>query len=108
MGFDVLKRLRELMRQYGFTEYELHKRSGVPQSTINSLFRKNNLPTLPTLISLCEAFNISLADFFADGKPYCYLNIEQMELFDRFIRLTPEQKSLIIALVEELSQTNGK
>ena len=39
---DYLEKLRALMKQNDLTEYALSVKSGVPQSTINSLFRKNN------------------------------------------------------------------
>lgn len=48
--------------------YELSKKSGIPKSTINGLLSTNihNLPSLPTLLHICEGLNISLKDFFND------------------------------------------
>ena len=49
---DYLEKLKVLMKQHNLTEYKLAQKADVAQSTINSLFRKNNLPTISTLESL--------------------------------------------------------
>ncbi|MBR2290674.1 MAG: helix-turn-helix transcriptional regulator [Clostridia bacterium] len=48
--------------------WELYKNSGVPKSTINSLLGtgKTNLPSLPTLLHICEGLDINLQEFFDD------------------------------------------
>ena len=38
---DVLKRLKTIMQSRDISEYKLAKLSGVPQSTINSMFRRS-------------------------------------------------------------------
>ena len=51
---DVLKRLKTIMQSRDISEYKLAKLSGVPQSTINSMFRKHNNPSIYTLECLCK------------------------------------------------------
>lgn len=40
---NYLEKLKLLMKQHGLNENQLAKKANVPQSTINSLFQKNNL-----------------------------------------------------------------
>jgi transcriptional regulator with XRE-family HTH domain len=101
---DVLGRIDELMRRNGWSEYKLAKVSGVPQSTINSLYRKNNLPTIPTLENLCKAFDITLSEFFADGKNIASLTHEQRVMFEKWKDLPNEQKELLMRLIDCLSR----
>lgn len=46
---DILKRIVDLRTERNWTEYQLAERSGLTQSTISSWYRKNMLPTIPTL-----------------------------------------------------------
>ena len=57
---DVLQRINELREERHWTEYQLAERSGLTQSTISSWYRKNMLPTIPSLTKICDAF----------GSPY--------------------------------------
>ncbi|WP_353507232.1 helix-turn-helix domain-containing protein [Thomasclavelia cocleata] len=60
---DVLKRLKTIMQSRDISEYKLAKLSGVPQSTINSMFRKYNNPSIYTLECLCKGLDISMSEF---------------------------------------------
>ena len=61
---DTLTRLKQLMKQKKMSTYKLAQESGLPLSTITSLFRKGNCPTIPTLEGLCAGLGISLSEFF--------------------------------------------
>ena len=50
----------------GWTEYQLAEKSGLTQSTISSWYRKNMIPSIPSLEKICTAFGITLSQFFAD------------------------------------------
>lgn len=65
MGMNaVLVVLKTLMDAKGYSEYKLAQKSSVAQSTINSFFNKNNIPSIPTLILLCEGLDLDLVEFF--------------------------------------------
>ena len=61
---DCLQRIKELLNERGWTMYQLAQKSGIPQSTLSNLFIRNNAPTIQTLEKICEAFGITLAEFF--------------------------------------------
>ena len=46
---DILAAITEYRLERGWTEYQLAERSGLPQSTISSWYRKNMVPTVPSL-----------------------------------------------------------
>lgn len=48
--------------------WDLYKATGVPKSTLNSLFgsRKTKIPQLTTLIQICSGLNTNLKEFFDD------------------------------------------
>ena len=61
---DVIKRIEDLMKERNWTDYKLSKKSGLSSSTIANMRRRNTIPSIPTLETICEAFGISLAQFF--------------------------------------------
>ncbi len=95
------ERIVALMRERGWTEYRLAKESGLSQSTIANLFQRNTVPSISTLESICAGFGITLAQFFSEG---CLVELtdEQVEFFEKWKYLTPEQKELIFKVIENM------
>lgn len=73
---DTKTRINELMDERGWTIYELAKRSGLAQTTISNMWKRNTEPTIPSLRTLCDGLGITLAQFFAEGD-LVELTIEQ-------------------------------
>ena len=65
---DVLGRIEQLMEQRGWSVYRLCKESGLAQSTLSHVFRKDSEPTISTLETICKAFGLTLGEFFAEGE----------------------------------------
>ena len=61
---DILEKIRKLRLENGCSEYELAECSELPQSTISSWFRKNLIPSIPSIEHICDAFGITLSQFF--------------------------------------------
>lgn len=97
---DTHARLKELMKERGWTEYRLAKECGLSQSTISNLFSRNTLPSIATLEIICNSFGITLSQFFSEGT-FVELTEEQLTFFRRWIALKPEQKQLIERLIEQ-------
>lgn len=86
----TLLRINELLELRNWTMYRLAKEADIPYSSLNSLFQKNNQPTLSTLEKICAGFRISLADFFA----------EESKSYSPVIDYTDEDMQLIISVHE--------
>ena len=100
----VLEHIRDLCEKEQWTNYELAKRSGVPQSTIVNMFSRTNVPTLPTLIKLCSAFGITISQFFSDPSEYPDLTLEQKELLLLYDSLNTYHKSIAKEILKVLSE----
>lgn len=94
---DVLKRLKDIMEQRGWTEYKLAKESDLSQSTISNMFARNTLPTIPTLEAICKALKISLSEFFLDDK-----DSTKNKVMSKYKRLNDEQQELVIKLIDNM------
>lgn len=99
---DVIKRIDDLMKERQWSDYKLAAESGLSSSTIANIHRRNTVPSISTLESICSAFGITLAQFFSDNNFTVQLNSEQLDLFNRWISLTENQKQLIYDLIKEM------
>ena len=99
---DTHDRLQQLLRERGWTEYKLSKECGLAQSTIGNIFRRNTVPSVATLETICEGFGITMSQFFSDTE-MVELTPEMKELFDCWICLTPNQKSAVVQLLRAMS-----
>lgn len=98
---DTKTRIKELMDERGWTIYELSKRSGLAQTTISNMWKRNTEPTIPSLRAICNGFGITLAQFFAEGE-LVELSPEQKDFFLRWAALSVEQKKMLMDLVSSM------
>ena len=77
--FDINERIIELRMERHWSEYQLAEKSGIGQSTISSWTRTKSMPTVPNLEKICNAFGITLSQFFDRLTP------EQQENLIRFL-----------------------
>lgn len=78
--FNAQNRIRQLMAERGWTIYRLAQESGLSQTTISNIFKRNNQPSLPTVNAICDACGITLAQFFTenDGEDPVYLSRQDL------------------------------
>lgn len=99
---DILATITKYRQDRGWTEYQLAERSGLPQSTISSWYRKNMIPTIPSLEKICIAFGITLSQLFAEEENTVSLTESQMKLLESWSRLTEEQQAAVFMLINRM------
>ena len=99
---DTHSKLLQLMSERGWTAYRLAKESGLSESTLANIFKRNTVPSISTLEAVCAAFGISLAQFFAE-QDMVELTPELKELFDHWVSLTPEQKQAALQMLRAMN-----
>lgn len=100
---NVLERITELREKKNWTEYQLAEHSGLTQSTISSWYRKDVLPTLPSLERICHAFGISISQFFDDNSnEVSLINPKQKHLLEYASKLDNEQYDALINFLSKL------
>lgn len=100
---DVLDKITQLRLERGWSEYQLAEKSGLTQSTISSWYRKNMLPTIPSLSKICDSFGISLSQFFLenDGNTI-QISDQQKCLLEYAAKLGPEQYRALLEFLKSL------
>ena len=99
---DILATITKYREERGWTEYQLSEHSGLPQSTISSWYRKNLIPTIPSLEKICSAFGITLSQLFAEEKTAVSLTASQKKLLDRWNRLSEDQQNAVFLLIDKM------
>ncbi|MDO5409750.1 MAG: helix-turn-helix transcriptional regulator [Lachnospiraceae bacterium] len=103
---DILKRIENMRFERNWTEYELSKKADIPQSTISSWYRKNQVPALRSLEKLSHAFGVTLSVMVADEEDLVELSSQDRDALRLFHCLTFEQRANLLKLLESLSQTS--
>ncbi len=99
---DILGRITRQRLLRNWTEYQLAQKSGIPQSTISSWYRKKMLPTLPSLEKICRAFDMTMAQFLSENNCLTEITPGQEELLNRWELLTPSQKNAFLGLMDSI------
>ena len=101
---DTHERLRQLLNERGWSEYKLAKRCGLSESTVANIFRRNTVPSIATLETICSGFGITISQFFAEGD-MIEITPELKELFENWVNLTPEQKKAANQMLKAMNNS---
>lgn len=99
---EILERIKQLRDERGWSNYRLAREAGISENSLNNLFRRNNLPTIPTLESICKGFGITLSQFFAEGGEPVELSEAQREMLQTWNTLNDEQKNTLLEFLKKI------
>lgn len=96
----ILEKIDALRKERGWSVNYLAMEAMLTQSTLNNLYARNAEPKLSTLRAICDAFGITLAEFFADEsapQQTC-----DCELHARIDALSVAQKKTLLAFLHTI------
>ena len=93
---DILEKIDELRKQRGWSVNYLAMEAELTQSTLNNLYKRRTEPKISTLRAICNAFGISLADFFKDDIS------PDDELKSKIAFLSKENKQALLTIIKNL------
>ena len=102
-NFNVVERIKELCEARSWTFYRLAKEAGIPYSSLSTILHKSYVPTLPSLMKLCDGFGITLAQFFSPEDEPAKLTKDQLDCLKKRDALAPSSKTLALAYMQGLS-----
>ena len=106
MGNDeknkVIQRIQELCKEQEVSIYKLAIRSKIPNTTLTNMISKNTMPTVPTIEKICDAFDITLSQFFSSESIFGLLSKEHAEILDMWTSLDEQGKALAKAYLKGL------
>lgn len=98
---DILSKIRILQGERDWTDYRLAQEAGIPLTTLSAIFSRKNTPKFDTLQSICDAFGLTLAQFFLEDEKIEMLSEAEKEMLHCFRKLSPKQQKALITLFTE-------
>lgn len=98
---DVVRKINRMRIERGWSVYKLAELSGLSEKTIYNWEKRSSIPTIQALEGICDAFGITLSQFFAEDN-YVEMNAEMKELFDSYLSLTQEQKQAVKVMIKTM------
>ena len=93
---NIIAKIEKLKIERGWTDYELAQQAMITQSTIASMKARNSPPKLDTLQSICNAFGITLAQFFLENEKIEILSEQEVYLLEKFRKLSCEKQKALV------------
>ena len=100
-SFDVSKRITYLRTQKNYSVNKLANAAGISQSFLRDVELGNKNITVEYLSYICEALDISLADFFS------YSFSERLSndfVTSKIYRLTEKQRAALLAFLDAMAE----
>lgn len=96
---NVIARIHQLRSERGWSVNNLAMEAGMTQSTLNSILLRNSPPKIDTLQLLCNAFKITLAQFFMEDECVELVSITEKELLAAFRRLSKQKQEALLTVL---------
>ena len=93
---EVIKRIEQLRMQRGWTINKMAYEAALSQSSIASMYERNTPPKIEMLQSLCDAFEISLAQFFSEGEDTEVITADEKLLIEKYRALSKKKRSALL------------
>ena len=96
---NVNERIGELLAEKGWTGYELSKQTGLSTNTIYEWTKGRSVPSLSNIVKICEAFGITLRQFFFGTDSY-ELSEDEKEFLREWFTLSDLERSAVKNMIE--------
>ena len=96
---DINAKIEKLKNERGWSDYELSQQAMVTQSTIASMKARKSPPKLDTLQAICNAFGITLAQFFLEDEQIEVLSKQEKILLENFRKLPEKKQKALLDLL---------
>ncbi|MCM1289357.1 MAG: helix-turn-helix domain-containing protein [Corallococcus sp.] len=99
----TLEKIEKLRIERGWSKNYMAMEAMLTQSTVNNLYARKADPKISTLQSLCNAFGITLAQFFAEENDKTADRTRRdKELEEKISKLSDSQKDALLTLLRNI------
>ena len=105
----ILEQITTRCNELNWSRYRLAKEADIPYSSLNNMFKRNTVPSIPTLEKICAGMKIPLSDFFKDvesndGSFTVKLSKKEQELFFEIKNLPEGKQNQLYAYIDGLTE----
>lgn len=105
---DITNRIDELCRLHHMSKYRLSQITGISQSAFSKMARQQTSLSIETIHRICEAFGISMAQFFSEPGEYPDLTSQQKNFLDYLGKMDKKKQDYILLMTEKLCELEDK
>ena len=103
---NILNTITAYREERKWSLYDLATHAELKSTTISTWYNEDAIPSIPSLVKICGAFQITLSEFFAkeegnDSTPVV-LTPQQMQVIDRWSVLRPDQQEAVLNLLNTI------
>ena len=103
---NILNTITAYREERKWSLYDLATHAELKSSTISTWYNDNAIPTIPSLVKICDAFQITLSEFFAKAEgsesvPVA-LTPQQMQIIEKWSILRPDQQEAVLNLLNTI------
>lgn len=100
----VATRVKELCVKHKVSKYRLSQLTGISQTAVGNIMNMKSMPTILTMEKICDAFGITMAQFFAGDGEKPDLTQEQKEILETWDMLGFEERRILLQFVRSLKE----
>jgi transcriptional regulator with XRE-family HTH domain len=99
----IRSRINDLLNTKYITMRNLSRQLGFSDGYMNQIMNNNMMPSLPAIISLCEASNMSLSEFFDESKQY---PLEYYQVNEELKKMSAKRLAALYTLIESSNNSD--
>jgi len=103
---DIRAKIDAMRKERNWSVNKLATEAMLTQSTVANIFSKGYVPTFPTLEAICEAFGITLSDFFSDSIDKSQLSYFESALLNEVSKLGEAEKNSLLSFLTNINNRN--
>ncbi len=97
---DINKRIIDMCNERNWSTYDLAKEAILTHSTLSSMLQRGTPPKIDTLQRICEAFGITLSQFFLEDEHLEVLNSKEKKLISLFRKLSAKKQQALLDFID--------
>jgi transcriptional regulator with XRE-family HTH domain len=97
--FDIGNRITGLRKQQDITQERFSSLLGMTRENLNRIEKNKVVPTLTTILKICEISNITISEFFSSDTSD--LSPDLQRWLEAGKHLTPEQRKLLVEIIDK-------
>lgn len=97
---NVTGRIEQLRLERHWSKYRLAEEAMLTYSTLSAIYARETPPKIEILEMICEAFEISLAQFFSEDEDAETVSAEEKQLLEKFRALPQKKRQAVLTLID--------
>ena len=103
---NILNTITAYREERNWSLYDLAAHAEMKLTTISTWYNENAIPSIPSLVKICDAFQITLSEFFAKAEGSAstpvVLTPQQMQVIEKWSILRPDQQDAFLNLLNTI------